>query len=308
MANQPGPLIEVVNAGKSYRGVPVVHAISFHVNAGEVVGLIGPNGAGKTTTLRMVTGLVAPSVGTVRLDGHSVVSERGPALKALGTIMEESRFYRYLTGLDNLRQVARMRGLATERSSLLGYLEEVGLLQAADRPVREYSLGMRQRLALAVALLVRPKILVLDEPMNGLDPGAIKDLRDRLRQLAADGLAVLLSSHLLSEVEHVCDRVLLLAGGRLLGEEPLRDPRRANRPVWLQVEPIDRATVLLREAGWRTERQDQGLVVYVGPDEVPQVIRHLVHHDVAILAVVPDRGGLEARYLARTGANREVMG
>lgn len=193
----------------------VVDGLDLSVRSGEVVGFVGPNGAGKTTTIRMILGLARPSSGTVRLLGAHSPGSAAVAGK-IGALVEEPAFYPWMSGRQNLVIVAEA-GPAVTRSRIEEALAEAGIDDAAQTKVKAYSQGMRQRLGLAAALLRRPDILVLDEPANGLDPGGIRELRALLRDQAARGVAVFLSSHQLSEIEAICDRVAVIDRGRLVG-------------------------------------------------------------------------------------------
>jgi ABC-2 type transport system ATP-binding protein len=300
-------LITVTQVTKRYGTREVVKDLSFTVRRGEILGMLGPNGAGKTTTLRMLVGLVKPTKGDIRLQGYSIRENRAAALLNVGAVMEESRFYPYLTGRDNLTQVARMRSLSAPESETERLLAKVGLAEVADRPVREYSLGMRQRLALAVALMVQPAILILDEPMNGLDPAAIKDMRDRLRELAAGGVAMVLSSHLLAEVEQLCDRVILINQGRVIGEEAVHGDALRALPVSIAVGDRERAEAVLREAQLPYDVSGETFAVSIPTTAVPDLVKRLVLADIPVLSVVPGRATLESRYLEITGQSGEAV-
>jgi len=296
------PAIQVQGLTKRYRQVLAVDDVSFEVPTGSILGLLGPNGAGKTTTMRMILGLVAPNRGDVLIHGHSVRHARAQALAPVGTIIEEARFYPYLTGVQNLQQVARLRGLPTDAVKVLGVLDSVGLKEAGHRRVRGYSLGMRQRLALALALLQSPTVLILDEPMNGLDPVAIKDLRDRLLAMRAAGVTIILSSHLLGEVEQLCDTVVLIDRGRVIGQDSVM--RQAADRVELRVRvgsDAERGVGALVGLGLSAVRDGSDVVVSaVLTSQVPEVVRQLVAAGVDIYGVAATRPTLEQRYLAMT--------
>src|SRR4051794_23779591 len=205
---------------KRYGRMRAVEELSISVPRGEVYGFLGPNGAGKTTTLRMLLGLVQPTSGSLRLLGR----RPGPGyLARVGALIEGPAFYPYLSGRDNLRVLADHGGV--RRSRVDGVLETVALAERAGDRYATYSLGMKQRLGLAAALLKDPELLILDEPTNGLDPAGMADMRVTIRALAADGRTVLLSSHLLAEVEQVCARVGVLNHGRLVTETPVAELR-----------------------------------------------------------------------------------
>jgi ABC-2 type transport system ATP-binding protein len=203
---------------KRYGARQAVVDASFTLRPGEVFGFLGPNGAGKTTTIRMLVGLVRPSSGRVVVAGHDLMREREAALERMGCIVESPDFYEYLTGRENLQHFARMIGpQASTRIEPLA--EMLRVRERLDDRVRTYSLGMRQRLGIAQAMLGDPAVLVLDEPANGLDPAGIRELRELLRRLADErGLAVFVSSHLLGEIERMCDRLAIVHRGRVLAE------------------------------------------------------------------------------------------
>jgi ABC-2 type transport system ATP-binding protein len=213
--------LDVSGIAKRYGPVQAVDGISFQVRAGELVGLLGPNGAGKSTALRTIAGLVHADAGTVRIGGHDVRTARAPALSLAGFLIESPALPPELTVVGALAWVAWLGGRGVAASLRHEALARVGLEEAADRRVRELSLGMKQRLAIAAAVLTRPALLVLDEPMNGLDPPGVRDVGELLRTLAAEGTALLVSSHLLDEVERTASRVLVMARGRLVAEQPV---------------------------------------------------------------------------------------
>lgn len=210
--------IEARNLSKRYHHKYAVEDASFRIAPGELVGFLGPNGAGKTTTLRMLAGLIQPS------SGHGfVLGERVPShhLRRIGTMIEEPSFYPYMSGRDNLRHAARLHGGVSD-ARVDEVLAFVGLDQAASKRVRAYSQGMRQRLGLARALLWKPDVLLLDEPTNGLDPVGIAEIRENLRSIAASGVAVLISSHILAEIQKLVDRLLIIEAGRIVFDGSLQ--------------------------------------------------------------------------------------
>jgi len=205
--------IDVRGLTKEYRGAKVVDDVSFFAEPGQVTGFLGPNGAGKTTTLRMLLGLVEPAGGVATIGGERYVDLEKPALR-VGTVLEASGAHEGRTGRNHLRVLCRAAGIPPARADAV--LAAVGLTRAADRAVRDYSLGMRQRLGVAAALLGDPQVLVLDEPGNGLDPDGIRWVRELLRALAADGRTVLVSSHQLAEVEQFADALVVIAAGHVV--------------------------------------------------------------------------------------------
>jgi ABC-2 type transport system ATP-binding protein len=210
--------IMVAGLTKRYGPVTAVDGLAFTVEPGQVTGFLGPNGAGKTTTLRMLLGLVTPTKGSAVIGGRRYADLAEPR-RTVGAVLEATGFHPGRTGRDHLRVLAMAAGIQAERVTAV--LGQVGLAENADRRVRGYSLGMRQRLGLAAALLGDPQVLILDEPANGLDPAGMAELRDLLRGLAAEGRTVLMSSHVLSEVAQTVDRVIIIAGGTLRFAGPL---------------------------------------------------------------------------------------
>ena len=213
--------LDVSRIAKRYGPVLAVDALSFQVHSGEVVGLLGPNGAGKSTALRVIAGLLHPDAGEVRLSGHEVRRERAAALATAGFLIESPALPGELTAEAALAWVGWLQGQGVGLSRRREVLAEVGLAEVASRPVRQLSLGMKQRLAVGAALLCRPTLLVLDEPLNGLDPPGVREVGVLLQQLAQAGTALLVSSHLLDEVERTATRVLVMDRGRLVAEEPV---------------------------------------------------------------------------------------
>src|SRR5213083_2976587 len=192
----------------------IVDSVSFDLRAGEVFGFLGPNGAGKTTTIRMLVGLIRPTAGSVTICGHDIRREFEAAMRCIGCIVENPDLYRFMTGRENLQHFARMLGVDGGEIERVASL--VSLAHRLDQRVGTYSLGMRQRLGIAQALLGSPRVLILDEPANGLDPAGIREIRELLRTLAAGGMSVFVSSHLLAEIELMCDRVAIIHKGQLL--------------------------------------------------------------------------------------------
>jgi ABC-2 type transport system ATP-binding protein len=213
-------IIEAAGLTKRYGHVLAVDRLSFTVERGQVVGFLGPNGAGKTTTLRMLLGLVRPDAGTAAINGRAY-GELPDPLRQVGAVLEASSFYPGRTARNHLRIQALVAGIETARIDVV--LDLVGLTEAADRRVHGFSLGMRQRLGLATALLADPEVLILDEPANGLDPEGVRWLRDLVRGLAAEGTAVLVSSHILAEVAQTVDSVIIINHGRAVTQAPIAE-------------------------------------------------------------------------------------
>ncbi len=227
--------------GKRYGAVAAVDALDLEVERGELYGFLGPNGAGKTTTIRMALGLILPTSGGVDLLGEPVRADRAP-LARVGALVEEPAFWKYLSGRKNLEYFSRAgsgsdrEGTRTRLGRIEEVLETVGLSAAADKRVKAYSQGMRQRLGLGLALLGDPELLILDEPTNGLDPSGMREMRVLLRRLADGGTTIFVSSHLLTEVEAMCDRVGVMAQGRLVAQGPPSGLRGGTDRVRVEVD------------------------------------------------------------------------
>jgi ABC-2 type transport system ATP-binding protein len=288
---------------KRYGDRLAVDSVSLTVRRGEVYGFLGPNGAGKTTTLRMLLGLVRPSSGAATVLGAAPGSRR--AVAGTGALVEGPGFYPYLSGRDNLRVLARYRALPdTAVDDVLGRVDLIG--RGGDA-FKAYSLGMKQRLGVAAALLGDPELLVLDEPTNGLDPAGMADMRSLLVEVAAGGQTVILSSHLLAEVQEICDRVGVISDGRLLAESTVRDLRGAAAVV-LRAEPLDRAlAVAMRVAGDDAVAVvDDGRAVRLegGAPVVPALTRALVAEDVEVREIRTVERSLEEVFFEMTGGAR----
>lgn len=304
-ASRADPVLELDNVSKVYRRrrseTRAVDGISLSVRAGEVYGFLGPNGAGKSTTIRMALGLIAPTSGAVRLFGNDLAHDRS-VLRKVGSLADGGSFYPHLSGRDNLRVLARTIGLADAPIDEL--LEQVDLGAGARRKVKEYSLGMKQRLGVAAALLNDPALVILDEPTNGLDAAGIRDMRALIRSLADGGKTVFLSSHLLHEVQQLCDRVAIVARGNLLREATIGDLLETGPNLLLDVAPAEKAASLLG-AKWKTSRSGDRLELEAQRDEIPQIVRTLVDADIAVFGVAAGNANLEAIFLDMTGSDND---
>jgi len=302
----PEPIVVSDELTKRYGRHTVVDAVSLTVHRGEIYGFLGPNGAGKTTTLRMLVGLVRPTRGSARvLDGRPGDPS---VLRRVGALIEGPGFYPYLSGRDNLRVLARYNRLTD--ADVEQALDQVDLSARGGDPYKSYSLGMKQRLGVAAALLGEPDLLILDEPTNGLDPSGMADMRDLIRKLAAQGRTVLLSSHLLGEVQQLCDRVGVIADGRLLTESTVAELRGASS-LLVRAEPAVRAEqVIAATLGAVDVRRtaDGGLEVHAEPDRNPELVRALVAAGVEVHEIRTSERTLEEAFFEMTDhASREEL-
>jgi len=290
--------IEVNGLSKRYGRTYAVEDVSFNVPVGQITGFLGPNGAGKTTTLRMIAGLIRPSAGSSRLLGQSVP---GRTLLKVGTMIEEPSFYPYMSGRRNLLHAATLHG-GVEPGRIDEVLRFVHMEQAADKKVSAYSQGMRQRLGLARALLWRPEVLLLDEPTNGLDPVGIAEIRESLRTIAAQGVTIRISSHILAEIEKLVERVLVIERGRMLFDGPLRELVRQiqEATVRYRLRGPDPARLeeVLQERNLSTERLAEDWVrTEVSQDGAGTLLRDLVQAGVEVSEAVQETESLEHAYL-----------
>lgn len=290
------------NVSKTIGRRRIVEDLTMNVQPGEVYGFLGPNGAGKTTTIRMIVGLIKPTSGTIQIAGYDVQRNRAKALAQVGAIVENPETYKYLTGRQNLLHYARLAGIENITRRIDEVNAIVGLGERLDDKVKRYSLGMRQRLGVAQAILANPKLLVLDEPTNGLDPAGMREFRELMRRLAGEGMSVFVSSHLLSELEMMCDRVGILKAGRILTEQRVVDlVSNATKSISLRVNDVRRAQSVLAQAGFTVDSSVDRVTAATTDDaEVASMIRRLVQADIDIYAVEPQQDSLEDTFIELT--------
>jgi ABC-2 type transport system ATP-binding protein len=300
-----GPAVEVENLHKTFRGVlggkrVALDGLDLVVPAARVHGFLGPNGSGKTTTIRALLGLVRADEGSMRMFGHAVPDALPDIIRHVGAVVESPQFFPHFSGRRNLRLLAGIAGVKRRRVDEV--LELAGLRDRAKDPVKGYSLGMRQRLAIAATLLKEPRLLILDEPNNGLDPAGIREVRDLMRGLADGGVTVLLSSHILSEVQQVCDSVSIVSRGRHVVSGPVSEvlATGGNGDVRVRVEDPDYAATVLQEAGLGVRRDGEHLVVsdVADPSWITQVLARRRLFVAELTPIAPD---LESVFLELTG-------
>lgn len=302
------PALQLDGLKKVFGRTPAVDGIDLSVRPGEMVGFLGPNGAGKSTTMYMITGLVRPSAGRISIFGHDVHRDFVAAMRHVGAMVEAPAFHLELSARKNLSMIARVRGADTHRA-VDEVLEWVGLRDRDRDRVAAYSQGMKQRLGLAAALLGSPRLLILDEPTNGLDPEAMHDVLSRIRaRVHNENLAVFISSHLLSEVEEFCDRVAIMNRGRLVTEGEVRDilaPHHDQLEVTFQGNVPAVSELLAIEGVLTVTEHDGGVAIHLqeGRDGA-WLLRELVGRGMEVSSLVPKRRSLREFFLASTGGNR----
>ncbi|EHE6435813.1 ABC transporter ATP-binding protein [Listeria monocytogenes] len=287
----------------------IVHDISFDIHKGEVFGLLGPNGAGKTTIIRSIVGLIRRSEGTVFINGKNVDTEYKAAISDVGAIIENPEFYMYMSGWANLKQFARMSQKNITDEHIREIVELVKLTGAIDQKVKTYSLGMRQRLGVAQALIHSPALLILDEPTNGLDPQGMAEFRTLIRDLATKGTSVLISSHLLSEIQQITDRFAIINKGVLTHTEKMSDLLENHVAAYkLKVsDPVATTTVLTTLPVKLVAQKEDLFKIEVAHEDVHLIARALIQANIDLLEMVPLQASLEERFLELTkGGGAEV--
>ena len=294
-------ILEVKSLHKAFGGKKVLSDVSFSLNEGEILGFIGPNGAGKTTTIKLILGLQSIDSGEVRINGFDVKKDFVHAIMKVGAIVENPDMYMYLSGRKNLELIARTyEGIGKERIEEV--IELVGLGNRIHDKVSKYSLGMRQRLGIAASLLNHPKLLILDEPTNGLDPEGIKELRDLLKMLAKkEHLGVLISSHNLAELESFCTNVCIIQNGKIIDSTSVSEIKKYDIPTYIiELDKVDGVEKYIKDTD---QVNDKHIKVSCTKDEIATLIKKLVKAGFLIYEVKMLEMTLEAAFLKKTGGN-----
>lgn len=297
-------IVETTNLTKRYGGHTVVENLNLHIPAGCVYGFLGPNGAGKSTTMKMLLSLIQPTSGQVALMGRSMTrSSRRMLLGDIGSLIEAPPGYAHLTGAENMALVKRLLGLTTEQIDVA--VRAVRLQDQMTKKVRDYSLGMKQRLGIAMALAREPKLLILDEPTNGLDPAGIEEMRTLLRRLADAGVTVMVSSHLLGEIDKTADMLGILSGGRMIFQGSRAELMAASNPdvVFTCTDPRAAAAVLQGHGAQLTEA-DEVAVPGLDDRQTAGVVAALVGQGVGVYGVRRDEQTLEDVFMSLTAGGR----
>ncbi|AWK47946.1 ATP-binding cassette domain-containing protein [Bacillus velezensis] len=297
------PALILKDVSKTINHTPIVQSISFDVRKGEIFGLLGPNGSGKTTIFRMIVQLIKKTEGAISFRGRPD-SDFEYFMRHIGVIIEGPDMYPNMTALQNLKYFTKLRSSSLRTDDLMNTLAKVGLEQAARKKVKHFSLGMKQRLGLAYSLLHNPGLLILDEPMNGLDPKGMKELRTILSDLAKQGVSILLSSHLLSEMEEICDRVAYIKKGRILGIEDMKNRHDLGQKklFTVTVDHPARAKEILEQEGILQVQQKDSRIIELEAEEdtIPYVIKSLAEKEILISRVSARTLSLEEKYMMIT--------
>ena len=302
-------MLNVKGLNKNFGHFEAVKNLSFTVNEGDVYGFLGQNGAGKSTTLRMLLKLIKPTSGEIIFSGKNITNDDNAMLKQTGAIIERPDMYKYLSAYDNVQLFAKLSGIKPTRKLIMDQLEMVGLAQRYDSKAKTYSQGMKQRLGIAVALIHSPKLIILDEPTNGLDPQGIADMRNLILRLSREmGKTVIVSSHLLSEIEVVANRMIIIHKGQKIVEgnvSTLLDP--ADTVVEINTTNNDAAFLQLQNTSWQShlQKNNKTLRLKMNKNDVPKIVEALSSMQVEILSVQP-RHSLEEYFLSLTNNDTHV--
>ena len=292
--------IETMGLSKHFGQHHAVDTLDLAIHQGSVFGFLGPNGAGKTTTIRMLLGLIRPTSGGGRILGHDIMRERTAILPHIGAIVESPAFYLYLSGRDNLRALARTVG-NEDMHRIAEVLDKVGLADRARDKVRTYSLGMKQRLAIAAALLNNPQIIFLDEPTNGLDPAGTVEIRELISQLGASGHTIFISSHLLHEVEQMCTEVAIINHSKMVTEGRVTGLLRQDESLLVEAEPLSIVQEVSERFGVSTQVVGPRSVRVALPSgRTPELMTALVSAGAQVYQIAPQHSSLEQLFLELT--------
>ncbi|MER1999627.1 MAG: ABC transporter ATP-binding protein [Lysinibacillus sp.] len=298
------PIVRVQNLNKTIKGKHIIKDLNLDFYPGQITGFLGPNGAGKTTTIRMITGLMYPTSGDVIIDGVSLAKDYEGAMKNVGVIVENPEMYKYMSGYKNLKHFARMHdNVSKERIDEV--VAQVGLEKRIHEKVGTYSLGMRQRLGLAQAMLHSPKFLILDEPTNGLDPAGIREYRSYLRKIAhEENISIVVSSHLLAEMELICDRIAVIKNGEIIDIREMND-RETSTVYVLEASPSEAVSAALSELEIVYTKENDAYQLEIEREQVPAIVAR-VARDGQLFAIYPHQQTLEDQFIELTGSGGAI--
>lgn len=286
---------------KKYKKHTSVDGLNLRIRRGEIYGFLGPNGAGKTTTIRMLLGLIKPTKGSIEIFGQNLNKNRLQILQRIGSLVESPTYYGNLTGYENLEAVRRLRGLPEQRVNEV--LETVRLSKVSNRLTKEYSLGMKQRLGIAVALLSSPDLLILDEPTNGLDPSGIQEIRELIKELPKAGMSVIVSSHLLSEIDQMATQVGIINNGKMIFQDSIASLHQKRKPLLkVGVSDVIEAKTILNRKGLKVDLQKNYLwLSQTEPEFVSEINSILLHSGLSVFRLEEKTRSLEDIFLELTG-------
>ena len=300
-------ILEANNLTKSFGLRKAVNNLSLQIPDGSVYGFLGPNGSGKSTTIRIMTALISPDVGEVFINGKSIQKNGNKALSDVGALIERADFHKHLSAKTNLKMLARMDG--TDFSNIQKVLDRTGLGDRANDKVKTYSQGMKQRLGIAQALMGNPKLLILDEPTNGLDPEGMKEIRDLVGELSSEGITIFISSHLLDEVQKICSHIAMISFGELIIAGQIEDLLKNSEILMteIHVDKVEKSINLLSNYKWihRCDVTDDILRVSIVPNKISDLVNILVQNNILVSAVIP-KTSLEDLYLSKLGIKSKV--
>ncbi|MEK4520193.1 ABC transporter ATP-binding protein [Psychrobacillus sp. FSL W7-1457] len=295
-------IVRLQNLSKVIGTKKIIDDLTLDLYSGQITGFLGPNGAGKTTTIRMMTGLMKPTSGEVFIEGKPLSEDFEESMSKVGVIVENPEMYKYMSGYKNLVHFARMnKNITKERIEEV--IAQVGLQKRIHEKVSTYSLGMRQRLGLAQAILHKPKFLILDEPTNGLDPAGIREFRTYLKKIAVeDGVAIFVSSHLLAEIELMCDRIAVIQNGKLLSIQEVNEQQKSY--YYIEASEKEKVVDFFKHKEITMETQGSGFVIPLNKEEVPALVAEMIANGLQIYSVTPNRKTLEDQFLEITGGGQ----
>lgn len=296
------PIVELKNVTKVIGRKKIIDDLNLSLYPGQILGFLGPNGAGKTTTIRMMVGLMKPTSGDILIEGISLRDDFEEGLSKVGVIVENPEMYKFMSGYKNLIHFARMHKDVT-KERIDEVIRQVGLQKRIHEKVGSYSLGMRQRLGLAQALLHSPKFLILDEPTNGLDPAGIREFRVYLRSIAEkEGISIFVSSHMLSEIELICDQIAVIQNGKLIDMKHMAETNETY--YYAEVEPFNDAATVVTKHGFQYESFEKGMLIQIEREQVPAIVEAFTAQNIAIYSIAKHRKTLEDEFLEMTGGGQ----
>lgn len=295
-------VLKIENVTKKYGKKTIIDKLSLNIESGQVYGFLGPNGAGKTTTIKMIVGLINIDGGRILINNIDIVKNHKKAMKNVGAIVESPDLYKYLSGLENIKLYSRMHNISKDRvNEIIKFLE---LEEVIKDKVKTYSLGMKQRLGLGVALLHKPRLLILDEPTNGLDPAGIKKLRDMLKKLAhKENVAVFISSHMLNEVQIMCDKAAIIDKGKLIRTYDINNSQEVNNVYILKVSNIEKSIEILKDICICKVYDNDIIIKY--NEKISEVVKKLINNDIEVYSFNSKQNSLEDEFLKITGGVEE---